>query len=916
MKLMTLSLVQPSSLLFYFLFISLPAVAQVTGDGTTSTTVTSPDGNNFTINDGNRAGGNLFHSFQDFSVPTNGSAFFNNAVDIDNIISRVTGGSISNIDGLIRANGSANLFLINPAGIIFGSNARLDLGGSFLGSTADSILFPEGELSAVDLDNPPLLTINAPIGLGIRDNPENIDVVNQSSVDDIGLQVPFGLQVPLGETITLVGGDINLTGGRITAPGGRVELGGLVAAGEIGINANGSLSFPAEIARADVTLTDFAAVNVRAGGGGFININAANLTLSEQSQLFAGIAENMGSPEAQAGDITINTTDSVRLIGNKNAFSGFSAEINNNVGITRRIRNNDNPDNDSTAQGNGGSILIDTNFLELSNEARITTRTFSTGNVGDITVNANNIAINQGAIIASLLHSGRGNTGTVTINATDTIFLDGGTDGETSQILAQVLRNGEGDVGGININTGSLLLNNSFILADNRGTGNAGNVTINATEQVSLDTESISPDGNRPLSLILSQIQENNRGGNGGNINISAPLISLNGFSLISSNAQNGARGEAGDINLEADTVRITEGSILDALTENDFNGGDISINANFLELRSGGKIVTANDNGGNAGNINLDIAESIVIDNTNPPGNTPFTEEILQNLQFETGVFANTFPGSIGNGGSIFVQSKTLTLVNEASISAATTFGEGGNITLEINDSITLDNNSQISAAATGSANGGNININTNLILATPNQNSDIIASSEQGAGGRIMIDAEGIIGIEERPLNPATNDINASGGVDGEVIINTPDVDVTQGVIELPTNIVEAETLGANACSGGEKTGVSSFEITGKGGVPPEPTAPINSHNIYIGGKPVNTEAEEVALVKTQKHGYENQDKQENTKEEEKTFRLADIVPARGMIIKENGDVILTAYPTDHVQRTPHRSSNCRQS
>ena len=186
--------------IFAISFLQTPAYAQVIEDGSLPTRITTTDNLSFTIdsiNNKNRVGNNLFHSFKEFSIPTGGSAIFNNSTDVVNIINRVTGGNISKIDGLIKANGKANLFLINPTGIVFGKDARLDIGGSFFGSTAESIKFADDiEFSAIDMKTPPLLSINVPLGLQMGNNSAAIEVqgngYTNASNDNNSLQVKSG----------------------------------------------------------------------------------------------------------------------------------------------------------------------------------------------------------------------------------------------------------------------------------------------------------------------------------------------------------------------------------------------------------------------------------------------------------------------------------------------------------------------------------------------------------------------------------------------------------------------------------------------------------------------------------------------------------------------------------------------------
>ena len=137
----------------------------------------------YTITGGTQVGGNQFHSFQDFSVPTSNTAHFDTAPTTVNAIGRVTGSNISNIDGILRTNGTTNLYLVNPNGIVFGANAKLDIAGSFSASTANSIKFSDGsEFSATNPQAPPLLNVNVPLGLQYGNSNAGATIVNQGNL--------------------------------------------------------------------------------------------------------------------------------------------------------------------------------------------------------------------------------------------------------------------------------------------------------------------------------------------------------------------------------------------------------------------------------------------------------------------------------------------------------------------------------------------------------------------------------------------------------------------------------------------------------------------------------------------------------------------------------------------------------------
>ena len=620
-----------------FAFSGNCALAQITPDGTLpNNSDVRLQGNTFNITGGTQAGSNLFHSFGQFSVPTGGTAFFNNAVDIQNIISRVTGGSVSNIDGLIRANGTANLFLINPSGIVFGQNASLNVGGSFLASTANALQFGNvGFFSATDKNIPsPLLTIN-PSAL-VFNQINQIAAIQNNSVafagkDPAGFNA-FGLRVPDGKSLLLVGGNVSMDGGRLNAFGGQVELGGVAGTGRVGLNVDGnnlSLSFPQEVQRADVSLINRAQVNVRKDNGGSITINARNFELLGGSSLRAGIGFGLGSTDSKAGNIEVNATGAVNLKDNSlisNAMLG--------------------------ATGTGGDINITADSFTFSNAATVLTSTFGKGNAGNVTLQAQDrVAFINGSYIGTS-SLGRGNAGNVTISTEDAIVFDA-LDSPKPNITG-VFSNvegekSEGNAGNIHINAASVsLVNGANIQTGNSGKlGNAGNVIIQARGSVSFD--GINKSSGSGIYSFLGA----NTVGRGGNISITTGLLSLtNGVEVASSTY---GQGDAGNVTIDArNTVSFDNSSIFSGVEKTGRGqGGDIRINAKSLSLSNDATVITSTSGQGKAGNVTVQAVDAVSLTNSS--------------------IFSTVSAGGVGKGGNININATTLSLIDSAQLQTFT---------------------------------------------------------------------------------------------------------------------------------------------------------------------------------------------------------------------------------------------------
>lgn len=724
----------------FFADLSPSAFAQITPDNTLpNSSVVNQGSNTFTITGGTTANTNLFHSFSEFAVPTNTTALFNNANNIQNIITRITGSSISNIDGLLKANGSANLFLINPNGIIFGQNAKLDIGGSFLATTANNIKFLDGSefpAKASNQTTSPLLMMSVPVGLQFGLNGEsNGAILAQGNGNGLAQPDFFqifhpnnpSLNVQSGRTLALVGGDVTLRGANLTANSGRIELGSVAGNGFVAINqsANGwilnydNASNLGNIRLEQASLADTSGIN----GGGSIQVQGKQITLDDGSVL---LSSSVG--KSDGGEIFVRATELLAARGE--STTPFPSGIFTDTGLN--------------AAGAGSNISVTTQKLELTGGGKISANTLGAGNAGNIKINAGQISL-----------SGRSRS----------IFYASGL---FSQVFAA------GNSGNITVTTDSLQVSDSAqITTTTNGNGNAGNIDITA--------KNISLIGSPLFSTLIATSVGRGAMGSGGILKLTADSLSIsNGAQVSVGTAGSGSAGSllvnAKLIDIAGQVARGRSGLFASAIFGTG-NGGDIVVNSDRLILRDGGLISASNFPSGasgalfgtgSVGNITIS-APSILLDkasiNINSAGGDRGNIDLIsQLLELRNGSNISTNALGKATGGNITINSDFLVAVptenSDITANALNNFGGRINITAKsIFGFQTGDQSSLLSDITATSALGSQFNgvveiqspdsnLNRGLVKLPENltdANKQIVAACERFRGNELIVTGRG---------------------------------------------------------------------------------------------------------------------------------------------------------------------------
>jgi len=658
-------------------------------------------GPNYLISDdlGQQSGANLFHSFESFNINFGESATFTGPISIENVIGRVTGTNRSWIDGALHSKiPNANFYLLNPNGIMFGENASLDINGSFHASTADYLQLKNGQNFYVNKFNDFSLMVASPSSFGfLNSTPANITV--EGSI----------LQIPARKTLSLIGGNLDINnGGTLYAPDGKINLVSMASAGEVIPGFSNTAQELGTINLSHFLDKDYRIASLDTSGisGGEIFIQGGKF-FSTGGYLTSKVVKNthpLQNEESQRGKITILAKETVDL-----TFSNITVDAEEGT-------NHD-----------AGDILIETGSIALKPSCEtcgISSDTSGTGNSGDITITASESLTITGKNGISVV-SGKGKTG---------------------------------NAGNIHLKVGQLTLQKGgFLNSGTNGSGDGGNININATKGVSLAKN----------SFISGAIGEANisDSGKSGNINIKAPRLEITDSSEVQTGTSSSSTGNTGDIKIDVDYLGLKNRSTIFSSNVGNGKSGKLSIVSNDIELNRSSIFLFTKDKKYEAGSLNI----------------------TADNLS----LFDNSFIISLADQGS------------------------GSYIDLQVHNQLNLNNSFILTRVYGSDEDTGDIKIDE--VQDFTIEDAQILTTGLMGDGGNINIHADNIT-----ILGNSWIDVSSKYGVNGELILNDTKL---PNIETLPPLRFLGADLPMDRCAGFGREEISKFIITIRDVLPPTP-------------------------------------------------------------------------------------------
>ncbi|MGF1527791.1 MAG: filamentous hemagglutinin N-terminal domain-containing protein, partial [Candidatus Competibacterales bacterium] len=680
---------------------------------------------------GRQVGGNLFHSFQHFNVHSGESATFTGPASVETILGRVTGGEPSTVDGLLRsAIPGADVYLMNPAGVVLGPNAQLDIDGSFHATTAHYLEFQDGGRFGVDDASGSGLSVAPVAAFGFVAPPSPLAVTGSQ------------LALPPGQTLGLIGGDIALTGGILQVPEGALDAVAVAGRGRVDAATMAVADFAALGA---IELGEGTVVDVSGPAGGRVRLRAESATLAN-----ATVAAATGDGVGQGIDVQVRGPLTLGLGGRLVAEvqgAGAGGPLRVEAGQLLIDGRGGPPqatglfaDTLPEPTGGGGGIDLAVGELVIT-DGVVNSQAFGAGLGGDVSINAQGVALTATAIDPQAISTAVG------VNTTTLSLGDGGDLNVTTETLTIAGRAG--------------------LSAGSSGPGVSGNISVTAG-----DIAITGPGFNIMFGFTGGISTASFLGGDAGDIAIDVGRLTLrDGNTILGAGV---GESDGGDITVTAGTLLLDGGDaqVLTAIaapSAGTGRGGTIRVSAERLELHNRGGIAADTLGSGPSGDLIVEVGQVLIDGNGTDLSNGT-----------STGLSVGTFPGSTGVGGDLVLRADRVEIRDGGGINAtAQGMGTAGTITIDtqtmVIDAESKDAPTVIVSVTQGGGPGGDIFLRTDGLEVR--NGGLIIANTVGGApAGAIAISADQI------DLDGGTIVSSTSGsGAGGAITISAQELNLT---------------------------------------------------------------------------------------------------------------------------------------